>query len=729
MKNNDSSTNFMGKKFIFFGIMLLFQQFTFAQYTFTAIVRDSSNQEPLVGVSVVEKGTKNGTLSDIEGKVKLNFIEKGKKELTVEFSGYKTLTINEEIPQKEMFPEIFLVSENNVLNEITVSSVRTNSAIENIPTKIEVLGLEEVNEENGINPGNIKSLLSDVAGIQMQQVSVSSGNTYARIQGLNWRYTQILKDGLPLFSGMAGGFGILQIPPSDLKQIEIIKGCGSTLYGADAIGGIINLISKNPTKKQEISFTANETSLSETNLNVYAAKKYGKFGYTLFLGQTFQKQKDIDNDGFSDVPNVNNTVIHPELFFFLNPKSILTLNYSVTFDRRKGGEMSYFSSNADDSMYHILNSSQRQSADVKWLYEFSKKSNLTVKFSTGLLNENLSTKYYNFSASQNIYYSEISYYKSLKKTDWVAGLNFNGDIFKNQSSELSQIENYDFRTLGFFVQNIWKIFDKMSVESGFREDYHFQYGFFVLPRLSIMYKLTKDFTARINSGFGYKIPNQISYIEPETDLRNIIKTDLKPELSQGINGDINFRHFFNNEFNITINQSFFLTNISKPIYDSSSIFAKPILVNASKPLITKGLQTYIRLNIDETELYLGYVYTNVKQNYDPVHSTPFVTPKHQYESTLVLEFSDDFRVGFEFSYIADQLDQNYKHVKNYVITAAMLQYNIKRFTFVLNGENLLDVRQSKYEQIYDGTVSNPEFHKLWAPIEGRVINLSVRWQL
>lgn len=615
------------------------------------------------------------------------------------------------------------------LDEVIITSYRTNSRIENVPTRVEVLGQDDLIEENGVKPGNIMSLLSDVAGIQMQQVSASSGNTFARIQGLNGRYTQILKDGTPLFGGMSGSFGIMQIPPMDLKQIEIIKGSASTLYGGDAIGGIINLISKNPSFDKELSLSLNQSTLSETNFNGYFSQRFKKVGFTLFAGQTFQKEKDIDGDGLSDVASVNSTVIHPKLIFYFSPISTLSVNYTGTFDNRKGGDMNYFSGE-NPSLYHVATAIQRQNADVKWLYNLSENNNFTLKASSSILNENLGTKNYIFDAKQIIYYSEASYFYKIGKMNWVAGINFNGDVFDNNSMNLNQVKNYRYRTLGAFVQNTYKPTEKLTVESGFRTDFHSKFGSFPLPRLSLLYKFNTAFSSRINGGLGYKVPNYLNYVDIETDLQNLIaNSSLKAELSQGLNADINYKKVFADKLDFTFNQSFFYTKIKNPIYNGAINPNQVLLENAAKGLITEGFQSYARLDYGHFELYLGYVFTDVRKKYDSQNQHLVVTPKHNFSNNLFYEPNDNWRFGIESSLIAGQLDQNYQPVKNYVLFATMIQYNLKKFTLVLNAENLFNFKQSKYGRIYSGTISNPQFDKLWAPIDGRVVNLSVKYDI
>lgn len=622
------------------------------------------------------------------------------------------------------------LKDNNALEEVIVTSSRTNSRMENTPTRVEVLGLEEMQEENNIKPGNIMSLLGDIAGIQMQQVSANTGNTFARIQGLNGRYTQLLRDGMPLYGGMSGSFGIMQIPPMDLKQIEIIKGSASTLYGGDAIGGIINLISKSPDFKRDISFTMNQTSLQETNINGYYAKRNKNIGLTLFVGQTLQNHQDIDRDGLTDVASVNNTIIHPKVLFYFNPKSTLILNYAGTFDTRRGGATKYFT-RYDASLYHVATRMQRHSVDAKWQYTINANSNIVLKLSQSLFDQKLDTKAYVFKGKQSLVYSEASYFHKSEKVNWVTGLNWNGDFLStNASSLVPMVNDYRNTTVGVFVQNTYKVTDQWVLESGFRYDHSLKFGNFALPRLSLLYKINASFSTRLNGGLGYKSANPLNYIDLETDLAKLnTSKDLQAEWSRGCNADLNYKKVFSNGLAITCNQSFFYTLLKNPIFDRSEVDGTIALENANRPIITKGLQSYCRLELDDFELYLGYVFTEVEKQYDPMHRTMVVTPKHNVSTTLFYETAESWRFGIESSWIANQVDENYRKVKDYLLAAAMIQYHFNHITVVANAENIFNFKQSDYGSIYTGTSANPSFVKLWAPIDGRVVNLSLKYSL
>jgi outer membrane receptor for ferrienterochelin and colicins len=140
------------------------------------------------------------------------------------------------------------------LEEVVIGATRSSRTIANIPTRLEVIAGEEIDEKGNMKPGDIRMILAESTGIQTQQTSATSGNASIRIQGLDGKYTQIIRDGFPLYSGFSGGLGLLQIAPLDLKQVEVIKGSSSTLYGGGAIAGLVNLVSKVPTDERQLNF-------------------------------------------------------------------------------------------------------------------------------------------------------------------------------------------------------------------------------------------------------------------------------------------------------------------------------------------------------------------------------------------------------------------------------------------------------------------------------------------
>jgi outer membrane receptor for ferrienterochelin and colicins len=154
---------------------------------------------------------------------------------------------------------------------IIVTATRTNRRIEDEPVRVEVVPGEEVQEKIMMTPGDVSMLLNETNGLRVQMTSPALGGANVRIQGLRGRYTQILADGLPLYGGQAGSIGILQIPPMDLGQVEVIKGVASALYGVSAIGGVINLVSRRPSAEAR-ELLVNQTSHAGTDAIVFLAQ-------------------------------------------------------------------------------------------------------------------------------------------------------------------------------------------------------------------------------------------------------------------------------------------------------------------------------------------------------------------------------------------------------------------------------------------------------------------------
>ena len=221
--------------------------------------------------------------------------------------------------------------------EIIVTATRTEQRIEDVPLRVEVLDTEEIEEKALMTPGDIAMLLNETGGLRVQVTSPSLGAANVRVQGLRGRYTQLLADGLPLYGGQTGAIGLLQIPPLDLGQVEIIKGTASALYGSSALGGVINLISRRPeTKEREVLL--NRTSREGTDAVFWLAEPFeNRWGLTLLAGAHDQRQQDIDRDGWADMAAYRRGVLRPRVSWDDGQGRSLFVTAGMMLEDREGG--------------------------------------------------------------------------------------------------------------------------------------------------------------------------------------------------------------------------------------------------------------------------------------------------------------------------------------------------------------------------------------------------------
>ena len=714
---------------VFFGCCCLLN--VFSQNTVRFVVTDAESGEPLSNISILANGGHPFTVSNDKGEARLT-INTATASITFSGVNYKNYSVNLSFPlsAKDSIITVQMNKDEKQMDEVIISSGRTDSRIENTPTRVEVLGAEEVEEESGIKPSHIASLLGDIAGIQTQQTSAVTGNTELRIQGLPGNYTQLLRDGMPLFGGYAGNFSILQVPPLELKQIEIIKGSNSTLYGGGAIAGMINIISKKPKQGvKERIILLNQSSLRETNLHLYLSERFGKAGYTFFAGANYQRQEDVNNDGFSDVGRNESMFLHPTFYFYPNEKNTISVGISSNYEDRKGGDMEVLSGYYSSAhQFFIQNQTYRNTLDVIWENKISSTDKFTFKGTTSSFNRNITTSLFGMKAKQLSYFAEASYLKKTDHHDIVAGFNLTGERLRKKLPDSTLIENYNYFAVGLFIQDDWHIHPKLTIETGLRSDFHNIYKAFVLPRISLLYKINPIWTMRLGAGLGYRIPSLFTSGIDERDYDKLQPfVNIKSERSTGINYDINFRKKWG-ELELIINQLFFYTTISRPLIISETPTSISYY-NAGKTLSTKGFETWLQANYKDLEVYLGYTLTDSRKNYDPIQSRVSLSARDKFAGVIAYEFSPKFRVGAELAITDEQNLDDGTIAPAYPFFAGMIRYDLGRFSFVLNCENIFDYRQTKYESIVIPPYTNPRFKQLWAPIDGRVANLSIKIKL
>ncbi|RFM33566.1 TonB-dependent receptor [Chitinophaga silvisoli] len=611
---------------------------------------------------------------------------------------------------------ILLQPQHEELEEVVITTTRSTRTIQNIPTRVEFIGGEELEEKGNMKPGDIRMMLNESTGIQTQQVSATSANSSIRIQGLDGRYTQLLKDGFPLYAGFSGGLGLLQTPPLDLKQVEVIKGASSTLYGGGAIAGLVNLISKAPEEERELRFLINGTSAGGLDLSAFYAQKFDKTGLTLFASRNSSRPYDPSNTGFTAIPKTERYIFNPKLFVYFNPKTKMMFGVNTTFEDRTGGDIAYIKGRGDG--YFERNKSSRFST------QFSlEHGGLTIKNSVNNFNRNITIPDYEFDGKQWSTYSEISYHYK----DWVAGINYYTDQFVEEPKANTLKRNYTQKTAGAFVQNIWKTTDWLQVEAGLRGDYVADYGFAFLPRVSGLFKFSDHFSSRLGGGLGYKTPTIFTEETERIQFRNIrpIQADSnKLERSYGANIDFNYKTLFFDRLSFSINQLFFYTRINDPL-----LLENTSLVNIRGYLDTKGWEINVKLGYQDFKLFIGYTFTDAFLHEGGMKRENPLTARHRLNNVLMYEVEDKWKVGLEAYYYSRQALNDGTTGKAYWTCGFMAEKLWERFSLFVNFENFTDTRQTKFDSIYTGTFKNPVFRDIYAPLDGFVVNGGLKIKL
>lgn len=226
------------------------------------------------------------------------------------------------------------------LDEVIVQSTRSGRRVQDEPIHVDVLNREEVEEKIAMRPGNIAMMLSETGGLRVQVTSPGLGGSNIRVQGMRGRYTQFLTDGLPLYGGQASSLGMLQIPPTDLGQVEIIKGAASALYGPSALGGVINLIARRPSPEPIGEMLVNATTLGGQDFTAYTSSPLSaNWSQSVVAGLHRQTVKDLNGDGYADLASFDRWTLRPRLFWTGDDGATAFVTVGAMGEQRRGGTL------------------------------------------------------------------------------------------------------------------------------------------------------------------------------------------------------------------------------------------------------------------------------------------------------------------------------------------------------------------------------------------------------
>ena len=414
-------------------------------------------------------------------------------------------------------------------------------------------------------------------------------------------------------------------------------------------------------------------------------------------------------------------------------------------ERRDGGYVSVVNNAGTnpDNLYTLNNTLVRHTGDATYEHLFTDKHSLTARGTVSYFDRKQTDGGYRFDGRQLSGYAELTDNYEHGAHSLVAGISLTHEQFSKGVTDATTIQNFTYNTVGVFVQDDFTAGKYVTFQGGLRLDHHNVYGDFFLPRLSILTKPSEHFTIRTSIGTGYKAPNVFGNVTTTTPGASTryrylqgLDASVTPEHSLGLNMDIAYQGNIGEHLTVQLDQAFFYSYVKDPIVaaiDPTSSSTQPLtrLRNASYNYRTLGTDTYLRLEYDAIEFYLGYNHTAARQTSVSGNGQQFVpfNPRDKFSLTVAYEIPAKWRFGIEASWVGDQYIYNNQRVSDYYFWAAAVERMFGRFHLILNAENIFNVQQINFGPVVTGDVRNPSIAPLWAPQEGRIVNLALKYQL
>jgi iron complex outermembrane receptor protein len=679
-----------------------------------------SGRSPVAGASVVLNGTTY--TADPQGVVLLT-VGAGSIELVVIKEGLAPASLMFQLGSGESRTIIVELEPQSAIEEqVTVSATRTDRRLEDEPMRVEVLAREEIEEKMMMTPGDIVMTLNEMGGMRVQATSPSLGAASVRIQGMRGRYTRFLADGLPLFGQQVSGLGLLQIPPVDLGQVEVIKGVASALYGGGAMGGVVNLITRHPPKERVGELLLNRSMLGATDTVFWGATPLARgWSLSMLAGGHGQEQRDIDDDGWSDLPYYARAVVRPRLFWDGGNGRTLFATVGTTFEKRHGGTM-------DDVAPPVIGTAYREGLETSRVDAGIAAQTLVrgrfVVTGRAAIARQRHTHQFGEVAERDRHHTlfgELSARTAIGRHTVVAGAALDREAY--QPLDVPRFR-YTFTVPGIFVQDEIDFGRTVALSASGRIDHHTAYGTFFSPRVSLLLR-KGEWTARVSAGTGFFGP---TFLVEETEAAGLtrlqVPAPLKAERGRSVSLDIT-----RNVGPVAGTVTLFSSRVSNPLHvdrDTAFVFS-----NLTRPTENRGVELLGVLRREPVEATVTYTFVDAREDENGEGVDVPLTPRHSLASAMMVELPGRGRLGLEGYYTGRQRleDNPYRAFSpGYLITGFLIELRFGRFRPFLNGENLTDVRQSRWNpplrprRAPDGRWTVDQ----WAPLEGRVLNGGIR---
>jgi iron complex outermembrane receptor protein len=686
------------------------------------IVRVTAGVVPLSGVEVAADGAVGITNQAGESTLR---VAPGPLSVRAERIGYATVVVPAQVAAGDTTRlDLAMEVEAVEAEGIVVMSTRSDRRIEDEPIRVEVIEREEVEEKLLMTPGDISMLLNETSGVRVQTTATSLGGAGVRIQGLRGRYTLLLSDGLPLYGGQSGALGPLQIPPMDLAQVEVIKGAASALYGANALGGVVNLVSRRPERDRELLL--NQTTLGGTDAVAWLADELNpEWGYTVLGGLHRQPRADADDDGWADLAGFRRALLRPRLFWADGQGRSLLATVGGMVEEREGGTTEDGRTPGGTPHAEALETERLEGGFVGRTLLSGGSLLLSVRGSGSLqrhehrFGEVLETD------RHRTLFGEAALSGARGDHAWVLGASLQHDGFRSLD-----FPAFDFaHTIpGFFAQDEYAVLSELVLSASVRLDVDQDLGTFLNPRFSVLLR-PEPWTVRASVGSGNLAPSPLVEEVEAVGLSRVLAPDgeLEPERARSASLDIG-RTLGPLELNV---------NAFGSIVDDA-VVARPVsggnlrLENSPGPVRTWGGEALARYALEPIHATLTYAHTRSTEEWEGDRREVPLTPRNTAGLVVAWEQEGRGRVGGELYYTGTQLlDENpYRgRSRGYLVLGFLIERRFGAVRLFLNAENLLDARQTRWDPLIlparspDGRWTTDA----WAPLDGRVLNGGIRW--
>ena len=588
-------------KNIYLTFILLFATFVFSQEKQTISGQVIADKKGIKEADIFLLGTKLKTITDSIGNYKFENLAIGNYKIQISEMGFET--VRKSIILKEndnLILNFDLKETQNNLNEVVVSGTLKPVRRLESPVPVEVYSPKFFKQ----NPtASIYEALQNVNGVRPQLNCGVCNTGDIHINGLEGPYTLVLIDGMPIVSSLSTVYGLSGIPNSLVERIEIVKGPASSLYGSEAVGGLINIITKNATNAPKFSADVFSTSYLENNIDMGGKFNVGKSTIALIGLNYFKYGNRVDNDkdNFTDVTLSDRISLFQKWTFARKENRLFTLAGRGVYEDRFGGDKRWERKyRGGDVIYGESIYTKR--GELLGNYQLPTLEKIMFSFSGNVHYQDSRYGTTSYIANQKIAFGQLTWDKKVAKHDMLFGTALRYNYYDDNTPATSQNgENKAEKTFlpGIFAQDEIAFNDKNKLLLGLRYDYNSFHGNIFTPRFAYKLKLNDNNIIRLNAGTGFRVVNL--FTEDHAALTGsrevVIKNNLKPEQSININLNYIKKFNFENGTFIGIETSAFYTRFSnKIINDYLTDPDKIIYDNINGYAISQGITSNIDVN-------------------------------------------------------------------------------------------------------------------------------------